>query len=402
MTQQYEKQLQRYKVLAAGVLSMVVTLGVARFAYTPLLPIMQSQTGLTDAAGGWLAAFNYAGYMSGAALAMSINKLSIKDVLYKVYLLIAIVTTYAMSLTDNVLVWAVLRFLSGLSSSGGMLIASAIILNWLMKNNYRGELGVHFAGMGIGIIITSLLVEVMSYFTFTWEQYWFWCSIAAIVFAIPAWRWIPHTSSAPSNQYAHLITDNPPHRYFLPIMLVAYFCAGYGYVISATFIVDIIESQNGLEGNGSLVFFVVGIAIVPAAVIWDKIARKIGYLHAIFLAYVIQIIGVILPAISQSLSSVIIGCLLYGGTFIGCVSLVLTMAGQFYPSKPAKLMGKLTLTYGTAQIIAPALTGTIAQETGNYDLGLYLASGILGIGSLLIIVLIIIERSIHKNTLIAE
>lgn len=60
---------EKFRVLAAGVLGLVITMGVARFAYTPLLGIMQQHTDLSLAAGGWLAALNYVGYLSGAVIA---------------------------------------------------------------------------------------------------------------------------------------------------------------------------------------------------------------------------------------------------------------------------------------------------------------------------------------------
>ena len=392
-----EMPLQRYKVLAAGIFSMIVTLGIARFSYTPLLPLMQNQTMLSEAGGGWLAASNYAGYMCGALIVASINNLAIKGLLYKIYLILAIVTTFAMAFTENTVIWALLRFLSGLSSSGGMLIASGIILNWLIKNGHRGELGIHFAGLGLGIVFASALVEMMLQFAFTWQQHWLWFSLAALLLTIPAWLWMPKADQASPSKHAQAIKDNPPSKAFFWIMLAAYFCAGYGYVISATFIVDIIEKQETLQGQGAMVFLIVGLAATPAAIIWDAVARKIGFLNAIFLAYIIQVVGIILPVWNHSLFGAILSAILYGGTFIGCVSLVLTMAGRFYPSKPAKLMGKLTLSYGIAQIIAPALTGMLAHNSGSYDQGLYIAATVLSLGSVLILVLIAMERRESKS-----
>jgi len=394
--------LQRYKVLAAGIFSMIVTLGIARFSYTPLLPLMQSQTVLSESGGGWLAAANYAGYMCGAILVAFINNLTLKGILYRVYLILAVLTTLAMAWTENVMIWSILRFFSGLSSSGGMLIASGIILNWLMKNGHRGELGIHFAGMGLGIILASALVELMLHYLFTWQEQWTWFAVVALILSIPAWLWIPNTKEAKNAINPRQVKDNPPSRTFLWIMLAAYFCAGYGYVISATFMVDIIESQASLKGQGPMVFMLVGLAALPAAIIWDRIAHRWGYLNAIFLAYAIQVVGITLPLFNHSLTGAIISALLYGGTFIGCVSLVLTMAGRFYPGKPAKLMGKLTLTYGFAQIIAPALTGMIAQNTGSYDQGLYIAGGVLSFGAFLILLLIRMERREAKLKEIIE
>jgi len=382
---------QRLKVLAAGILSLIVTIGVARFSYTPLLPIMQAETWLDEAAGGWLATFNYMGYMCGALLAASISDLRTKDMLYRVYLVVAVVTTVAMAFTENMVVWAVLRFISGVSSSGGMLIASGLILNWLIRHNYRGELGIHFAGAGLGIVFASLVVEVLVQLSQGWAQQWLWFAVAAALVSIPAWRWMPRPDTRPVTVTGNKLVDQPPSRPFMLILLVAYFCAGYGYVISATFIVDIVERQDALAGAGQWVFMVVGLAAMPASIIWDRIARSVGYLKALMLAYGVQIIGIILPALTDTLWGAILSALLYGGTFIGCVSLVLTMAGRFYPTKPAKLMGKMTLSYGVAQIVAPALTGMLAQDSGNYDLGLYLAGGFIALGTVLIMVLIAME-----------
>jgi MFS family permease len=91
----------RYKVLSAGVSSLVLALGVARFAYTPLLPLMQQQAGLGVAEAGWLAAINYAGYLSGALAASLIGDLVLKDRLYRLGMVVAVLTTAMMGMTTN-------------------------------------------------------------------------------------------------------------------------------------------------------------------------------------------------------------------------------------------------------------------------------------------------------------
>jgi len=182
-------------------------------------------------------------------------------------------------------------------------------------------------------------------------------------------------------------------------MMLAYFCAGYGYVVSSTFIVDIVEGVEGLEGQGGFAFILIGLAATPAALIWDRIARNIGYLKALLAAYILQTVGIILPVINDTLPMIILSALLFGGTFIACVSLVLTMAGKFYPSNPSKFMGTMTLSFGVAQIIAPVCTGYLAEASGNYNLGLYLSTGVMIIGAMLVFKLLRIEnRSVgNKN-----
>jgi predicted MFS family arabinose efflux permease len=179
---------------------------------------------------------------------------------------------------------------------------------------------------------------------------------------------------------------------FFRLFLAAYFCAGVGYVVSVTFIVAIINGLPGMSGKGGLAFLVMGIAAAPAAFIWDRVARRIGYFASLSAASVLQIIGILLPVLVPSLPFALLGCVLFGATFVALVSLVLTMSGHYFPTRPAKMMGKMTAAYGVAQIMGPAVTGVIAEYTGNYNLGLYLASFVMVIGLFLFIFLKFLEK----------
>ncbi len=372
------------KVLFAGVMSLILSLGIARFAYTPLLPIMQSQTALGDATGGWLATFNYMGYMAGALIAASISNLHIKDTLYRIGLILALVTTAGMALSENIWLWGAMRFLAGLSSAAGLLIGSGLILNWLIRHNHRMELGIHFSGLGLGIVLSAVAVDLMADYL-SWDQQWLALTLIGVILFIPAWGWLPRPDSTPFTNSGVKMEDSPPRRNWLIILFSSYFCAGFGYVVSATFLVVIVESEPALQGNGELAWLMVGLAAAPACFIWDRIARKTGELKALAMAFGLQIVGIMLPTLfDPSLQLVLFSAALYGGTFIGIVSLMLTMMGKFYPTKPAKPMGKLTLSYGVAQMVAPALAGTLAETSGTYNGSLYLAAAIMGIGLLLI------------------
>ncbi|MEB4593098.1 YbfB/YjiJ family MFS transporter [Candidatus Thiothrix sp. Deng01] len=376
---------ERLKVLTAGILSLILMLGIARFAYTPLLPVMQQQAGLGVAAGGWLAAINYLGYFSGALIASLISDLVLKDRLYRIGLVVAVVTTAGMGLTENVWVWAVLRYFAGLSSAAGLLLGSGLILNWLIRHDFRSELGIHFTGLGLGIALCALGVELMQHYL-SWDQQWLLFTLLGALLMVPAWRWLPPPDTSGMTRSGAAMVDNPPDKTFLYTFMAAYFCAGVGYVVSATFIVAIVDHLPGLEGRGSLSFLVLGLSAAPACINWDLIARKVGDLNALLMAFVLQIVGILLPVMSHNVLLTFAGAALFGGTFIGIVSLVLTMAGRYYPTRPAKMMGKMTLSYGVAQIAAPALTGVLAARSGgSYADGLYLAAAVMLLGTLLIL-----------------
>lgn len=389
-------RIARYKVLSAGVASLILSLGIARFAYTPMLPLMQAQAGLGVAEAGWLAALNYAGYLCGALLAASINDLVLKDRLYRIGMLVAIVTTVMMGLTADFTLWVISRFFAGLSSASGILLGSGLILNWLIRHHHRPELGIHFGGTGLGIAVCSLVVAG-TVGGFAWNIQWFVLAGVGALLAIPALAWLPPPDTSTVTKIGQPMHDNPPSPLFMRLFMLAYFCTGMGYVISATFIVVIVDRLPGMAGHGTQVFLVLGLAAAPACIVWDLIARRIRELNALILAALLQIVGILLP-LAGGLTAAMLGAALFGGTFIGMVSLVLTMAGRYYPTRPAKMMGKLTAAYGVAQILGPAITGNLARSLGSYNAGLYMAAAVMLLGTGLYGVLKAVEyRDQHRD-----
>ena len=381
----------RLKVLSAGIFSLILVLGVARFAYTPLLPLMQQQAGLGVAEAGWLAAINYAGYLSGALIASRISSLVLKDRLYRIGMVLAIVSTLVMGLSTNLVVWAISRYVAGLTSAAGMLLGTGLIMNWLIRHNHRSELGIHFAGIGLGIAGCAGAVMLFSPWL-DWREQWFAFTALGCLLLVPALRWLPPPDTSGLTTSGQKLQDQPPSALYLRVFMAAYFCAGFGYVVSVTFIVAIVNQLPGLDGWGNLVFLAIGIGAAPACINWDFIARRTGDLNALILAALLQIVGILLPVLVPGLGSAMLGSLLFGGTFIGMVSLVLSMAGRYYPGMPAKMMGRMTLSYGVAQIIGPAITGQIGARLGSYNAGLYVAAAVMALGTTLLLLLKLVEK----------
>jgi predicted MFS family arabinose efflux permease len=369
------------RVIWAGICTLILTVGIARFAYTPMLPVMVDNAGLSQLGGGWLATFNYIGYLLGALLAATLTSLNTKHHLYRGYLWVALLTTFAMGLTDNLYVWSGLRFVSGFSSTAGLLLASGLVMNWLIVNGHKPLLGVHFMGMGLGIIasgvITSLMLDRLS-----WDHKWWVLGVVGLVFLIPAWCWMPAPVKVSSTNQRSAPT--PPAARFMRYLTLSYFCAGVGYVISATFIVAILEASPALDSFDGWVWIIVGIAALPSTFVWDRIATRYGDINALMMAYMIQIISFMIPLITDHLVLHLLSAALFGGTFVGIVSLTLSMVGRYFPVNPAKAMARLTISYGVGQIIAPMVAGFIADKTGTYLASLIMASVLMIIGLVLL------------------
>ncbi len=161
-------------------------------------------------------------------------------------------------------------------------------------------------------------------------------------------------------------------------------CRGLGLLISATFTVAIVEREPALAGLGPLAWAMVGLAAMPAVFIWDLVARRFGDKAALLMAFGLQTLSVILPAMSGDLWAALAGAVGYGATFIGIVSMTLALVGRKAPSNPGKAMAKLTLSYGVAQILAPMVAGYMAQSTGSFKGALWLTAGVMALGMALL------------------
>ena len=365
------------RVVIAGICALVLTVGIARFAYTPLLPVMRDHAGLSVAAGSWLATINYAGYVSGVLVTATISQLEHKFVLYRLGLVLAVASTAGMGLTHSLLGWAILRYIAGLSSVAGLLLASGLVMNWLIRHEQKPVLGVHFAGMGLGVVLTGVAAQWMAS-RLAWDRQWLALAAVGAAFWLPAWCWMPSPSTGKAQPRADILLESG--RDWLVTMIAAYFCAGIGYVISATFIVEIVRNLPLMAGRGNLIWIMIGLAAIPSSFLWDRVQQAWGEMAALMMAYSIEMVSIILPAVYGGVAANLLAAVLFGSTFVGIVSLMLSLIGRRFPANPAKAMARLTLSYGVAQIVAPAIAGAIAVHSGSYRGALFIAAGAMALG----------------------
>lgn len=374
-------QLQRFKVIAAGICALILTVGIARFAYTPFLPLMLSQTDLSTLDGGWLATINYAGYLLGVVLISLMHRLNSKFIFYRLNLVIAVLSTVVMGMTDDMVLWGLSRFIAGISSTAGIILAAGFVMSWLKQHDFKAQLGVHFSGLGLGIAIPGLVIVLMNHH-FDWAMQWIIMGAVGLLFFIPAWLWMPAPDSRTPSTGQN--ADSPSKRWMY-LMIAAYFCAGVGYVVSATFIVAILETMPALSGRGDWAWVILGLAAVPSCLMWDSVAAKTSEVTALMLSYSVLLMAIIIPVLSDTLVFNLVGAFLYGATFAGVVSLTLMFIGHQFPANPAKAMAKLTISYGVAQITAPAIAGYISTLTGTYNGALWFAAVTVLVGIVLLV-----------------
>src|SRR5262245_26436483 len=242
------------KILAAGVFNLILSMGLARFAYTPLLPQMQEQAGLGLGEAGWLASINYVGYLSVALIASLVGDPVLRDRLYRAGMIVAVLTTAMMGMTTDPVLWSISRYLAGLSTAAGTLLGTGLILNWLIVHDHRGELGIPFSRVGLGIAGTAAAGVLMNHLALDWRSQWYAVAAVGCLLLVPELAWMPGPERGTVPRSGASMRDARPSPAFLRLFMAAYFCAGVGYVVSGTFIVAIVDRVPGMAGHGALVF----------------------------------------------------------------------------------------------------------------------------------------------------
>ena len=191
--------MRRISPALGGALVLIVTMSVGRFAYTPILPYMRDVDGLSTAAAGWVASANYLGYLVGAASARPLaGRFGLRPTM-RAGLVLSVATTLGMAVTSAAPAWAALRLAGGAASAWGMIAVSAMVLA-AAGDDRRRAANVMFAGVGVGIVLSTLLIALCAAGTDDPARMWLVLGLAGVARrgrrrpprrrrpAVPAWR----------------------------------------------------------------------------------------------------------------------------------------------------------------------------------------------------------------------
>src|SRR5579859_3857030 len=218
-------------VALAAALMLAVAVGIGRFAFTPLLPMMQKDLGLSLALGGWLATANYAGYLVGA---LSATRLRLgPSRIVPLSLLATALFTAAMAWTHAPAAWVALRFLAGVVSAWVLIFTSTWALHRLAAHAAPGLRGVLFAGIGLGIVITGLLC--MGFLRMGWssDRSWFALGTVALFISLCA---VPVMGGGYPEERPAVTPAAPAAGRSVMALALTYGIFGFGYIIPATFL----------------------------------------------------------------------------------------------------------------------------------------------------------------------
>ncbi|MFP5460776.1 MAG: YbfB/YjiJ family MFS transporter, partial [Gammaproteobacteria bacterium] len=397
----------------AGGCALAAGMGIGRFAYTPLLPAMQRDVELTITAAGYVASANFLGYLVGALLAIRVAR-DRRSFWFLAALAASVLSTLAMAPFSSPWTLGAIRIVSGIASAYVMIHGSAIAMDALARAGRPMLFSLLAAGVGVGITLTALTVEVMARADAGAATMWLALGGLALLFALPAatLRDPPAAGSAaaqatparaaapraadgsaarpaahasppaagqPASHSAPPATGQPSahERRALAWLTTAYGLLGFGYVITATFIVVIVRGTPEWRPWEMAVWMCVGLAGAPSNFVWMKIAQRIDPYRAMIAAFLLEAVGVMAAVAGGSLPMVMLGAVLLGGTFMAITAVGLTTGRLLARGESGPTLGRMTAAFGLGQIVGPGLGGWLAERTGSFLAPSMLASATL-------------------------
>jgi len=371
-----------YAILLAGILALVVGVGVARFAFTSLLPAML-ENHLSIAFAGVLASLNYVGYLSGSIFSIFIKDIHAKVKFFRFGLALCVVTSLILGISENQIIWLVARLLAGFGAAMALVVGSAIVMSKLQNINKTKAMGIHFSGLGFSIVLSDLVMRAVFDFSDYWQHAWLALAITGAIFASYSAYILTFEKQSADKVIKHKF-DKALFSPLVVILALAYFTEGIGMVVQATFLPDIVNSLPGLAGYGGYAWLAVGLAGIPACIIWMRLAHRYNSIDMMMLAMTLQVVGILIPIFSNNIVLNLISGILYGATFIGLVALFMNFGGQLAAKNPVFIMGLITAAYGVGQVVAPLYCVALIEQFGNYNAALYLTAFIVFCGILLL------------------
>lgn len=363
-------RINPWTLAAGGMLAMAAAIGIGRFVYTPILPMMVAEEGLSAGQAGMIASSNFLGYLIGAMIAATALLRGSQRGWLLGALLASAVTTLGMAWTEGYAAFLVMRFVGGLVSAWVLVFASTLVIARLAEMGREGLTAVLFGGVGAGIVFASLLTGLAAELGSGWRGAWISSGSAAVAATVLVALLVPgrRVDAAPQ-----LPRSGNPGR---PIggLLAAYGLFGFGYVITATFIVQLVRSAAYSLDTEIAIWVLVGVCGAPSVWLWNRYAAVAGNSRAFSLACVVLAVGVGASVLLPGLWGLIPGAVLLGSTFMAITAVGLVEARARSGGDPRHSLAMMTAAFGAGQIVGPAVGGYMHDAFGSFVLPSLLAS----------------------------
>jgi hypothetical protein len=345
-------------------LSLSVAMGIGRFAFTPILPLMLADGSVDLAGGSRLATANYLGHLVGAGFCalqpwLWSRMRSLPKWRYVTMVRVGLVATAVATLAAALpwpASWPALRLLAGATSAVVLVYTSGWCLGRLAGAGASALGGVVYAGPGVGIAASGVLGMAMA--AAQWSAAAAWTMFAMLAFITTAIVWpvfrggAERMAARPAPTAAPAAGSMQAQR---RLLVAAYGLAGFGYIVTATYS-PVIARAAGTDPRWVDAFWpLFGVGVTIGSLLATRIPMAGDRRRWLVGCHLAQASGIGVGLVWPTTAGFIAGSLLLGLPFTTITFLAMEEARRLQPRQAASLMGLLTLAYGIGQILGPPL-----------------------------------------------
>ncbi len=329
----------------AAAIALAVAMGIGRFAFTPLLPLMVRDGALAQSAAAWLAASNYLGYLAGALTASRLGLSS--PALMRISLAGIIVATAAMGTVNDLALWLLLRFAAGALSAWALVSTSAWVLQYLTQAGRTDLSGVVYAGVGLGITFAGLFCLAAAGPGVPSSELWLELgAVAALLAALP----ILLMGRSPIVFDVNGAEPPADRHDRCTGLVICYGMFGLGYILPATFLPvlarEVVDDPH-IFGLAWPVFGLAAAVSTVAASLWFGRGNRRRIWAA---SHLIMAAGVVLPSLWLAPVTIALAALLVGSTFMVVTMIGMQEARARARGNPTALLGLMTAAFAIGQL----------------------------------------------------
>jgi len=355
----------------AGLLALALAQGIGRFAFTPILPMMQEDAGVSLAEGGWLAAANYLGYLVGALWAMVQRARS--QTVIRAALAITSAATLAMGLVDGLAAWLALRTLAGIASAWALIHMSSWCAQRLERLGRPAFNGIVFAGVGAGIVLAGGLCLALMTAHAGSRAAWLWFGAIGVVITAVVWPVVRDSeSAAASASFAGYRWTRDTVR-----LVACYGAFGIGYIIPATFVPVMAKQVIDDPAVFGWAWPLFGAAAVTSTLLAGALEHVLSGRRLWMTSACVMALGVAAPLFIDGLVGILACALLVGATFVVATLAGVQVAREVAGGASHVLLAAMTASFAASQVVGPLIVSYFVQRPAGFGGALLLACAVL-------------------------
>jgi predicted MFS family arabinose efflux permease len=350
----------------AGLCASLVSIGLARFAYTPLIPSLIQAQWFSASDVVYLGAANLVGYLIGALVGHPLARRVGNSTALRLMMLAVTLSFFACGFPLSVSWFFGWRLLSGVAGGAIMVLVAATVLPHVPVSRRGLASGAIFLGIGLGIAGSGTIVPPL--LSLGLQNTWFGLGLLALVLTAASWfGWPSSTPAQAAPVHSDAVTSPTPPGLYLLFAQYAFMAAGL--VPAMVFLVDFVARGLGAGAHvGALIWVMYGVGAIVGPVSYGFLADKLGARLSIRIVLVVQAITLGLLALSSSFLALALLAVILGSFPPGIVPLALARVHELVPNHHQQQIAwsRATVSFATFQAVTGFAYSAIFNASGGH------------------------------------